>query len=145
MASKKKKRKKGLGGTLAQYLSTLFIGAVIGVAVARARGLAGGQAAYLNARYFSDGFFVAGLILTGIGGLVWISTTGFFDIFGYAFRSLVVLFTALRKPQEHKQYYDYKTERAAHRGKPLFFLLAVGVLFLLLSALCLGLYYNMPS
>ena len=26
MASKKKKRKKGLGGTLAQYLSTLFIG-----------------------------------------------------------------------------------------------------------------------
>ena len=145
MASKKKKRKKGLGGTLAQYLSTLFIGAVIGVAVARARGLAGGQAAYLNARYLSDGFFVAGLILTGIGGLVWISTTGFFDIFGYAFRSLVVLFTALRKPQEHKQYYDYKNERAAHRGKPLFFLLAVGVLFLLLSALCLGLYYNMPS
>lgn len=85
----------------------------------------------------SDGCFVAGLLLAGMGALLWISTTGFFDIFGYAMKSLLVLFSPLRAPEKHQKFLDYKAEREEKRrpvGKET---LAVGAGFLVLAAVLL--------
>lgn len=130
---------------LLRYGITGLIALMTAYGVAEARGFAWQQAANLQARYLSDGFFAAGLILTGLGALVWISTTGFFDIFGYGFKSLLVLFSALRRPEEHQHYYDYKQEKDAKRGKPLYFLLLVGLIFVAISVIFLALYYNLPA
>lgn len=124
-------------------LSSAAVALLIALPVSRLRGFAWGQAAAFNCRYLSDGFFVAGLLMTGLGALIWISTTGFFDIMSYGVRSLTVLFSSLKHPRDHKTYYDYKLERDAKRGKPRFSILLVGLASVALSALFLALYYNL--
>jgi len=95
-----------------------------------------------NARWLSDGFFVVGMLYTGLGILVWISATGFFDIMGYAVRSLLVLFTPFRQPKEHMSYFDYKQIRDSKREKPRFRLLSEGVICFAISFVFLFLYHK---
>lgn len=111
-------------------------------AVARLRGLDFSKSVQLNARYLSDGFFVVGLLATGLGLLIWVSTTGFFDIMGYAVKSVVVLFSSLKKPKDHLSFYDYKQIKNENRGKPRHALLLSGVACILLSLVCLAVYYR---
>jgi hypothetical protein len=125
-----------------KYALTAAVGAAIAVPVAVLRGLTPGLPAHLTARYLSDGFFVAGLMLVGIGALSLVATTGFFDILAYGFRSLLVLFTPFKKPDGYDSYYDYKIDKDARRGKPTLALLLVGMAFLLAAVLCLALYYR---
>ncbi len=94
-------------------------------------------------RSFSDGFFLAAMLFIGFGGLMWVSTTGFFDMFSYGFSSLLVLFTGWKNPKEHKHFYEYKMEKEAKRegkGWPAS-ILFVGLGCLVLSLLLLGCYY----
>ena len=120
----------------------VVVSAAIAGLIAVSRGLSLDQPLRLNARYLSDGLFVVGFLLTGMGALIWISTTGFFDIMTYAVKSFLVLFTPIKKPKEHPNFFDYKEQRAERRGKPRFWMLAVGVAFLVLSVICLGVYYG---
>ena len=117
-------------------------GLVIVYAIAVYRGLSPEAGLNLNARYLSDGFFAAGVLYTGIGLLVWISTTGFFDIFGYGVHSLLVLFTALRRPENHESFLEYKERKQSGRQKPRPGLLLTGVAFIALSVVCLVVYYS---
>ena len=125
-----------------QYGVSALVGLALSLAVAVSRGLSGSVNLAWNARYLSDGFFVAGLLMTGIGALVLVASTDFFDIFTYGFKSLLVLFTPLKKPREHMNFFDYKQERAGRRGGKQFFLLFTGLAFLLLALACLWVYYN---
>ena len=110
--------------------------------VASLRGLDLSKSMKLNARYLSDGFFVIGLLATGFGLLIWVSTTGFFDIMGYAVKSVVVLFSSLKKPQDHLSFYDYKQIKNETRGKTHYALLLSGVACILLSLACLAVYHR---
>ncbi len=112
---------------------------------AKARGLNGAADAAWICRYLSDGFFVSALLHCGFGLLIWVSTTGFFDIMSYGFSSLLVLFTGWKNPKEHKQFYDYKCEKEAKRegkGWPKM-TLVIGLICLDLSVLMLFLYYQL--
>ena len=82
----------------------------------------------------SDGFFVVGLFATGIGALALIATTGFFDMFAYGVKSLVMFFTALVRPEDHGSYFDFHQGREARRAKPRYFVLLLGVAHLAVSA-----------
>ena len=93
-------------------------------------------------RQASDGLFVAGVVLTGIGLLTWISTTGFFDIFGYSVKILWAHISTILRPYDHVRYYDYKAQRAETRGKTRYPVLVTGAVFLLLSAGFLVLYHR---
>ena len=114
---------------LSHALPAVF-GLVITILVARARRGAG----LPPAACLSDGFFVAGLPETGLGLLLAIAGTGFFDIFSYGAHSLLVLFTPFRKPEDLPDYVTWKMLRAERRQKPGHALLFTGLLFLLLSA-----------
>ena len=92
--------------TLLYYVITLVVGLVISIPLAYYRGLGTAENTAFACRYLSDGLFVAGVLLTGFGMMVWISTTGFFDMFSYAGHSLLVLFSSLRSPKEHESFYD---------------------------------------
>ena len=134
----KQNKKKWIG-----YAVTLIVALAIALPLAVYRGFVWENAIALNCRYLSDGFFVAGMMLTGLGALIWISTTGFFDMLSYGAHSLTVLFSTLKKPQDHETFYDYKTARDAKRGKPRFSILFVGIGSVLASLLFLALYYNL--
>ncbi len=125
-----------------QYGVSALVGLALSLTVAVSRGLSSSVNLAWNARYLSDGFFVAGLLMTGVGALVLVASTDFFDIFTYGFKSLLVLFTPLKKPREHMNFFDYKQERAGRRGGKQFFLLFTGLAFLLLALACLWVYYN---
>lgn len=127
---------------LLRYGVTAVIGVVISAMTAWHQGFAWSQSFALNARYVSDGCFVAAVLLVGVGALSWISCTGFFDIFSYAIKSILVLFTPLRKPQDHISFYDYKQLKAGKRGKSPRFIFDVGLIFLGISVLSLWLYYR---
>jgi hypothetical protein len=96
----------------------------------------------LNARYLSDGFFVTGLVVTGVGALLWVSTTGFFDIFAYAVRSMLVTFTPFIKPENFPKFYDYKMMRMKKRGKANYSALLEGLILIALSVIMLLVYYR---
>ena len=89
-------------------------------------------------RCASDALFIPAVMWLGLAGLMWVSTTGFFDIFSYAFKSLLVLFSTLKKPSDLGSFYDYKLEKEEKRtGKAvsITMLLVGGLLFLAASIL----------
>ena len=128
--------------TLLYYVITLVVGLVISIPLAYYRGLGTAENTAYACRYLSDGLFVAGVLLTGFGMMVWISTTGFFDMFSYAGHSLLVLFSSLRSPKEHESFYDYKMKKEEKRGQAKPYILIVGIGFILAALVCLFLYYN---
>ena len=119
---------------------TVAAGILIAWGAATARGLKPGTGTAMTLRYWSDGCFVAAVLIGGIGALTWISTTGLYDIFKYGFSSVITLFTPFRKPKDQMSFYDYKTYQAEKRRPARFELLAVGVFFLALSILLLMAY-----
>lgn len=64
-----------------------------------------------------DAMFSAALLWLGFGGMMFVASTDFFDVFGYAFSSLLVLFSPLKSPREHKKFFDYKQDKAEKRRK----------------------------
>lgn len=131
--------------TLLSIAVQLVIALVIAIPVAIGQGFSLSGEAALNCRWLSDGFFVSAVIFVGLGGLFWVSTTGFFDIFSYGFKSLFVLFSPLKKVKEFPHYYDYKCEKDAKReGKPITHtVLVVGLICLAVSLVCLAMYYKL--
>ena len=127
------------------WLALLIAEAVVAVLIARYQGLAAANTISLNARHLSDGCFVVGMLMTGIGLLTWIATTGFFDMMGYGIRygvrAFVGLFGGNRKPND-QTFYDYKMEQDEKRGKAQYAILITGVLMIILSILFLAVYYN---
>ena len=89
----KQEKKKWIGAAV-----TLAVALAIALAVSVWRGFAWENALALNCRYLSDGFFVSGMLLAGLGALIWISPTGFFAMMSYGVHSLTVLFSTLKKP-----------------------------------------------
>ncbi|MCM1102519.1 MAG: DUF3899 domain-containing protein [Clostridium sp.] len=81
-----------------------------------------------------DGFSVTALLYVAVGMLLWVSTTGFFDIFGFAVRKglhhLIPVFTR----DDPGGFYEYKQDREERRGaKPQRSTLLVGLVFLAVS------------
>jgi len=95
----------------------------------------------------SNALFVPGVMWLGVSGLMWIATTGFFDMFGYAFKSVVMLFSPLKKPGDIEHFYDYKVakeEKRAGKSVP-YAMLIVGVVLIMGAAACNIAYDNMMS
>lgn len=131
------RRKKRRGILIACIVGLIMAG---GVAVLRGFNADADSQTAFSA--LSDGCFIAGFMLTAVGALTWVSGTGFFDIFGYAMHSLLVLFTPLRRPQDHEKFIDYKERKSGAREKPLYYLLLIGVVLIFLAVLFLLLWYS---
>lgn len=117
---------------------TLGAGAALAVVIALLRGLSAADTTARAAAALSDGFFVVGVMLSGVGGLMAISgKTDFFDMLSYGVRSLAVMFTPFKKPENHPRFYEYKQQRREKRKAPKMFLLYAGLALIAVSALCL--------
>ena len=115
--------------------------AAVAAMLARYQGLDGAQTLSMNARCLSDGCFVVGLMMTGVGLLTWVATTGFFDMLSYGViygvRAFVGLFGGSRKPND-QSFYDYKMAKDEKRGSTQYAILASGIVFIGLSVVFLA-------
>ncbi len=84
----------------------------------------------------SDALFVVGFLNLGIGALIWISTTGFFDILAYGLKSVIYLFTPIKKDVSKGGYYEYKMEKKEKRKKVPFETLWIGLAMLVAGIIC---------
>lgn len=120
--------------------------ALAAVMIARYQGLDAAQTLSMNARFLSDGCFVVGLLMTGVGLLTWVSTTGFFDMLSYGViygvRAVVGLFGGSRKPND-QTFYDYKMAKEEKRGAAQYAILVSGIVFIALSVVFLMTYYRL--
>lgn len=89
-----------------------------------------------------DGFTVAAVLYLGIGSLMWISTTGFFDIFGFAFKRGAHAIIPNMFVDAEGGYYEYKMKKAEKRkGFTEHFTLKLGFVFLIISILLTVVWY----
>ena len=118
------------------FLIALGAGAVLAAVIALLRGMGSGNTTAVNAGIMSDGFFVVGVLMAGVGALMAISgKTDFFDMLSYGGRSLLKLIPFMR--QKTQTFYDYKLEKQAKRKEPKWFLLFAGLVLIGLAAVCL--------
>lgn len=99
--------------------------------------------------YLSDAFFVTGFLFASLGGLILISSTGFFDIFVYGFKTIGEIFLIPFRYKKHEKYYEFVERRRLfreQRAKLLKFtdwiILVIGLFFIGVAAFFLIFIYK---
>lgn len=93
-----------------------------------------------------DGLTVTALLYVALGMLMWISTTGFFDIFGFAIRKGIHHILPVFVREDPGGLYDYKLEKEEQRqAKPLRSTLLVGLCFLAVSIIFTLVWYRIAE
>lgn len=93
-----------------------------------------------------DGFTVTALLYVAVGMLLWSSTTGFFDIFGFALRKGLHHFLPIFIHEDPGGYYEYKVQKEEKRQtKPQRSTLLVGLLFLAVSIALTFVWYHIAE
>ncbi len=91
-------------------------------------------------RMFSDGCFVSGMFMVGFGALVWVSNFGGFSALGYGWYLLTHILSPSRtRFEERMSYLEYRQAKNKKEKSPKCILI-IGVIFLALSVLWLGIY-----
>lgn len=89
-----------------------------------------------------DGFTVAAVLYLGMGALMWISTTGFFDIFGFAFKRAARVFIPNFFVDAEGNFYEYKMGKVEKRkGFSQHSALIIGAIFLAISIVLTVVWY----
>lgn len=129
-----------------KYIVQTVLGLALSVGVMYERGLFEARSGADKIMIISDGFTVTALLFLSIGILLWVSTTGFFDIFGYAFRKGAhALIPGLGGGNKATGFYEYKLEKQEERtakGKGEKSMLLVGAAFLLVSIVLTYFWYQ---
>ncbi len=128
-------------GNLLRYLIAVAAGAVLAFTVMAARGIFAEDRTQEIMRLLSDAFFVSGVVLAAVGGILFASNGGLFDMFGFAALLFFGLFKRNVSERKYKDFYEY---REAKKGKKrsVAYLLLVGIGYIALAALFLLLYYK---
>lgn len=121
-------------------LFNICTGAVIAVAVAAL----GWTRGHSMLRMLCDGFFVAAVVLLGMGGLKFARNQGAFDMMTYSLKTVFHLhypFSKMNSPLEEREedFVDYKERKRAKRKSSAEMLWA-GLLYLILAAIFLVVY-----
>lgn len=92
-------------------------------------------------RILSDAFFVPGVCLAGVGLLIFASNGGAFDMLAYAVIRFFDLFKRDVRNKKYKDFYEYR-EAKKDKKRGMAFILIVGVIFIVLAAFMLIVYYQ---
>lgn len=93
-----------------------------------------------------DGFSVAALLYISMGAILWVSTTGFFDIFSYAFKKGAHAIIPVTFQDMPRGYYEYKMEKNANRKERThWFTLVLGGIMLVISLILTAVWYHVAG
>ena len=87
-----------------------------------------------------DSFTIPAVLITGMGGLMFISNEGGFDMLTYGMTCFMDLFRKERK-NKFRSFYDYKESRA-EKNTSCGFMLITGLFFIALVAILCIIYLN---
>ncbi|MBQ8518997.1 MAG: DUF3899 domain-containing protein [Agathobacter sp.] len=126
-----------------KYYVQAGVGLLLAFVIMIYRGLFSKPALSDKVMAIGDGFTVVAVLYLGFGAIMWVSTTGFFDIFGYAAKKAAHAIIPGMIQDDVGRYYEYKVEKEAKRkGFLENFTLKLGVIFLILSILFLFVWYQ---
>ncbi len=127
----------------AKLFVQIGIALLLAFAVMNIRGLFEAKDTAALVMAVSDGCTVTGVLYLGMGAIMWVSTTGFFDIFGYAVkRGLHAILPGMVQPDDEARFYEYKVKREGKRGRFTQHLsLIIGLVLLILGTITTGLWY----
>lgn len=126
---------------LIKYSIATFVGAAFTMIVLSAQGFFATDVAIIKYRMLADATSAPGIIMTLLPFLFWMSSDGLFDGLAYALATLGNMLT-FRGAKKQEKYYDYKKRKAEKRMSGFWFILFVGLGFLLISGIFLILYYT---
>ena len=130
----------------AKFAATLATGLILAFAAMYIRGLFEAKTAEDIVKAIGDGFTVAGLLYFFLGALMWVSTTGFFDIFGYAFKKAAHALVPGMVQEVASNYYDYKVDKLEKRkGFTQHSALVVGIGFIVISVILTMVWYSISA
>lgn len=121
--------------TFAKYLITLAVGFALSFVVMYSKGLFAMTDPATIFHILSDSFIVSGVLLGGLGLLVFVSNEGVFDILIFGTKQFFGFFRKV-KTQKFADFYEYKEARAQKKLK-FGSILVCGVFFVLLSVIML--------
>lgn len=124
-----------------KYIISIGVGLALTFGIALLRGLANEAETIEIMKILCDSFFVSGVLLACTGMLIFSSNLGTFDMFVYGMTSFIDYF---RKKSERKYetFYDYRVSREKKKSS-FAYLLIVGICFILVSLIFLGIYEKM--
>lgn len=127
-----------------KYIVQTALGLVLSFGVMYYQGLFEADTAADRIRIVCDGFSVTALLFLSMGFIVWVSTTGFFDIFGYALKKGAHALVPGLVREDVQDFYEYKLERQGDRKKRgEGSTLLVGLGFLLAGLILTGIWYGL--
>jgi hypothetical protein len=91
-----------------------------------------------------DGFTVVAVLYLGVGALMWVSTTGMFDVFGYAVkRGMRALIPGFYSEDADGRFYEYKVKQEEKRKKGFtqYSTLIWGMIFFAISIVLTAVWY----
>lgn len=123
------------------YLITTLVGAAIVVTIILAQRIWTAESTTELMRRLSDAFFVAGVVIGGVGLLVFASNGGVFYMLSFGFIRLFDLFRRNINDRKYKDFYEYK-ESKKDKKRGFGFMLVVGLAFIAIAGAFLAAYYN---
>lgn len=93
-------------------------------------------------RMISDGFFVAGVILVGLGVLIWVANFGGFNALGYGWYLLVRKLSASRARFEERLSYLEYVQQHREKSKNPTCILGTGLICIAAAGVFLYLYWR---
>ena len=116
------------------YLITTAVGAVITIAIIFGRGITKATDIVTISHILSDGFLVPGVILAGVGLLIFASNGGAFDMLAYAGILLISIFKKNPQDRKYKDFYEYRQAKK-EKKRGFAFMLIVGLAFIAVSVI----------
>ena len=123
------------------YLISAAVGTAIFIVIICTKKIWNAGETYTVMQILSDACFVPGVLLAGMGLIIFASNGGAFDMLAYAFIKFFDLFKRDPINKKYRDYYEYR-EAKKERKRSMAFMLIVGAVFILLAVIFLIVYYQ---
>ena len=124
--------KKETKALLIKYLVCIGVALLITIIVFAIKGFFTDDIG-VNIQVLSDGFFVSGILMTMIAGLLFVSGEGMFIGIGFVLRNVILTFIPMGRAK-HERYSDYRERKLGQLKKSSnSSILVTGLIFLAIS------------
>ncbi len=125
---------------LLKYLITLLVGLAIAAWIAISKDIFAQTRPEIIFAILSDSFFAPGVLIFGVGGLIFVSNEGVFDGISYGLVSFIDIFRK-EKQNKYRTFFDYKQSKG-ERDTSFGFMLICGLAFIATSGIMYLLFNN---
>lgn len=123
-----------------KYIITSAIGLIIAFIIIISKNIFEKETLQDVMHVLTDAFFVPGIIISGFGLLVVCSNGGTFDMLRYGIIKFFSLFKKNFNNEKYKTFYEYRMVKSEN-PRPFWYLIIVGVSFIIISMIFLVIYY----